>query len=314
MKSGKNLFIALAACAFLQSGPAGAGDVLRISYVPVPFNLQSIVMKERGLLEQRLAPLGVGVEWLEINSGARQAQTLASGDLDVGGVMNTTSILMANGEGNPVRIVAGVARPADVFALVAAKGGVARIADLRGKTVAGPRGTVLHQLLVTALAREGMGIEDVDFVQMDIPQAFAALQSGRLDAALLAANMVIHAENEGARVLTTAAGLVTPILAMTTSEKFLREHPERVKAVLDAHDDAWAWISGNREEALALGARVQDISPEEARKLYDGSHFTQRLNSRDIESMRREMQFMLDHGMMRKRIEVAPIVLPQAMQ
>jgi NitT/TauT family transport system substrate-binding protein/sulfonate transport system substrate-binding protein len=311
----KILCAALLACAALaQGGPAEAGETLRISYVRAPFNLQSIVMQEQGLLEKRLAPLGVGVEWLEITSGAKQAQTLASGDLDVGGVMNTTSILLANGEGNPVRIVAGVARPTDVFALVAAKGGAANIGELRGKTVAGPKGTVLHQLLVAALAKEGMSIQDVNFVQMDIPQAFAALQSGRVEAALLAANMVINAEREGARILSTATGLVTPILAMTASEKFLREHPERVAAAVAAHDDAWAWISGHREDALALGARVQGISPEEARKLYDWSHFTQRLDARDIESMQREMQFMLDNGMMRRRIDVAPIVLPQAMQ
>jgi NitT/TauT family transport system substrate-binding protein/sulfonate transport system substrate-binding protein len=315
MKSGKNLLIALSACAaLLPGGSAHAADTLRISYVRAPFNLQSIVMKEHGLLEKRLAPLGVGVEWLEINSGARQAQALASGDLDIGGVMNTTSVLMANGEGNPVKVIAGVARPTDVFALVAAKGGVTSIAELRGKAVAGPKGTVLHQLLVAALAREGMNIRDVNFVQMDIPQAFAALQSGRVDAALLAANMVINAEKEGARILTTATGLVTPILVMTTSEKFLKEHPERVKAAVEAHDDAWAWIGGNPQEALILGAKVQNISPEEARKLHDWSHFTQRLSARDIESMRHEMQFMLDNGMMRHRIEVAPIVLPQAMQ
>jgi NitT/TauT family transport system substrate-binding protein/sulfonate transport system substrate-binding protein len=314
MRSARNLYIALLACALLHGGSAGAGETLRISYVRAPFNLQSIVMKERGLLEKRLAPLGVGVEWLEITSGAKQAQTLASGDLDVGGVMNTTSVLIANGEGNPVRIVAGVARPTDVFALVAAKGGVASIGELRGKTVAGPKGTVLHQLLVAALAKEGMVIQDVNFVQMDIPQAFAALQSGRVDGALLAANMVIHAQKEGARILTTATGLVTPILVMTASEKFLKEHPERVLAAVEAHDDAWAWIGDNPEEALALGARVQDISPEEARKLHDWSHFTQRLNARDLESMRREMQFMLDNGMMRKRIDIAPIVSPQALQ
>ncbi|MDR2452276.1 MAG: NrtA/SsuA/CpmA family ABC transporter substrate-binding protein [Candidatus Accumulibacter sp.] len=304
----------LAGAVLLQGGLAGAGETLRISYVRAPFNLQSIVMKERGLLEQRLAPLGVGVEWLEMTSGARQAQTLASGHLDIGGVMNTTSVLMANGEGNPVRIVAGVARPTDVFALVAAKGGVAGIGELRGKTVAGPKGTVLHQLLIAALAREGMNINDVNFAQMDIPQAFSALQSGRVDAALLAANMLIHAEKEGARILSAAAGLVTPILTMTASEKFLKEHPERVRAAVAAHDDAWAWISANLEEALSLGARVQDISPEEARKLYDWSHFTQRLDAGDIESMRREMQFMLDNGMMRRRIDAASIVLPQAMR
>lgn len=99
------------------------------------------------------------------------------------------------------------------------------VADLKGKTVAGPKGTVLHQLLAAALAREGMSVQQVNFVQMDLPQAFAAVQSGKADAALLAANFVLNAQKDGAHVLARATGLLTPLLTMTASEKFLKAHP-----------------------------------------------------------------------------------------
>ncbi len=234
-----------------------AKDVLRISYVRSPFNLQTIVMKEHQLLEQKLAPLGVKVEWIEINSGAKQAQALASGDLDIGGVMNTTSVMMANGEGNPIKIIAGVSRPTDVFAIVAAKGGITTPTELRGKTIAGPKGTTLHQLLVAALVKENLSINDVNYIQMDIPQAFAALQSGRIDAALLAANFVIDAQKEGSQVIATASGYVTPLLVMTTSENFAQKYPDLVGATVSAHDAAWQWIVENKNEAIALGAKVQ---------------------------------------------------------
>lgn len=290
------------------------GETLKISYVKSPFNLQMIVMKENQMLEKAMQPLGVEVKWLEINSGSKQAQALASGDLDIGGVMNTTSVIMANGEGNPVKVIAGVARPTDVFAIVGAKDGVKSIAELKGKTVAGPKGTVLHQLLVAALAKEGMSIADVKFMQMDIPQAYAALQSGRVDAALLAANFVINAQNEQAFVLTTATGLVTPILVMTTSEAFLQKHPEWVNATVAAHDEAWQWIVNNPQEAIALGAKVQNISIEDAQKLYDWTHFTQRLNQDDIQSMQKDMEFMLQNDMMRNSIDIQPIVLPSAFE
>ena len=116
-----------------------------------------MVMKEKGISQKHLEPLGLQAQWPEITSGAKQAQALASGDLDIGGVMNTASVLMANGEGNPVRIIAGVARPTDVFAIVAAKGGPRAVADLKGKTVAGPKGTVLHQLLACRRAHGARG-------------------------------------------------------------------------------------------------------------------------------------------------------------
>ena len=311
----KRLVLFLAALLLLSAGPArAAGKILNISYVKSPFNLQMIVMKERGLLEKRLNPLGLTVNWPEIDSGAKQALALASGDLDVAGVINTTSVLMANGEGNPVRIIAGVARPVDVFALVARKDGATSIKELKGKTVAGPKGTVLHQLLAAALAKEGLSMDDVAFIQMDIPAACAALHSGRADAALLAANMVIKARQEGARVLTTADGLVVPKLVMATSEALSKSRPEELAAVIKAHDEAWNWIAANHDEAIALGAKIQGITIEEAEQLFRWSHFTQRCAPEDIASMRDDMRFMLDTGMMRNETDVESLFLPQAFE
>lgn len=298
----------------LAGTASAAGKELNISYVKSPFNLQMIVMKEQGLLEKELEPLGVTVNWPEITSGSKQAQALASGDLDVAGVMNSTSLLMAAGEGLPIKVIAGVARPTDVFAILGRKGGPATIAELKGKTVAGPMGTVLHQLLVASLAKNGMTIKDVQFTTMDIPQAFAALQGGKVDAALMAANMVIKAEEEGAVKLATATGYVVPKLGMMASEDFITKRPEELKAVLAAHDKAWQWIEANHDEAIALGAKVQGISVEDAQRLFDWSHFAQRMNQADLESMKEDMQFLLDNDMMRGSVDVTTLVIPEAME
>ena len=105
MKMPKSLLLALSLSLFAAPAFAEEG-ALNISYVKSPFNLQMIVMKEKQLLEKKLEPKGIKVKWHEIDSGAQQATAMASGDLDVGGVLNTTSVQMANAEGNPVIIVA----------------------------------------------------------------------------------------------------------------------------------------------------------------------------------------------------------------
>ena len=305
----KPLLTLAAGLAFLGAASASAAETLNISYVKSPFNLQLIVMKERRLLENELAPLGVTVNWPEINIGARQAQALASGNLDVAGAMNTSSLIMAKGEGYPLKIIAGVARPTDIFALVAKKGGAASVEDLKGKSVAGPKGTVLHNLLAAALKKSHLGLDDVRFVQMDIHQGFAALQGGQVDAALLAGNILVMAEKEGDKVLTTATGLVEPKLAVVASEKFISRHPDRLAAVIAAHDKAWQWIAENHKEALALGAKIQGLSLEEAEYLFTRSHFTQRLDASDIPGMEADMRFMLENGTMRREIDVKELFL-----
>lgn len=307
------LIFLLAALLLLPGQVSEAQDNVNISYVKSPFNLQLIVMKRLGLLEKELEPLGAGVTWHEINSGARQALAMASGDLDVGGVMNSTSIQMARGEGNPVHIAAGVSRPSGLFAIVGAKNGPASIRELKGMRVAGPKGTVLHQLLAAALAREGMGMEDIHFIQMEPPRAFAALLAGEVDAALLAAGLLLKAEEAGHNTLTTAEGLVVPKLVLAASDKFVKNHPERLKAVIRAHDKAAEWIAAHKEEALAMGAEEEGIDQESARKLYERSHFTQRLEKGDLESMREDMEFMLANGMMRESVDPQSMLLPEAM-
>ena len=165
------------AFSFLPASALAEDGVLNISYVKSPFNLQMMVMKENKLLEKKLAPKGITVKWHEIDSGAQQATAMASGALDVGGVLNTTSVQMANAEGNPVIIIAGASRPTDVFGLVGQENGAKSFSELRGKTIAGPKGTVLHQLLVAGLAREGLSINDVKFMQMGIPQSFSQVKA-----------------------------------------------------------------------------------------------------------------------------------------
>ncbi|WP_392560577.1 ABC transporter substrate-binding protein [Orbus mooreae] len=308
------LKLATIAALFFTTTVYANDDIINISYVKSPLNMQMIVMKEKHLLEDNAAKEGLSIKWHEINSGAKQAQALSSGDLDFGGVMNTTSVLMANGVGSPIKIIAGVSRPRDVYAIVSPKNGITSLSELKGKTIAGPKGTVLYQTLVAALVKNNMTINDVNFLQMELPQAFSALQSGRVDAALLAANMMIKAEEEGGKVLTTASGLTSPLLVMTSTDKVIKAHPEWVELVINTHDEAAKWIEANPQQAIELAANVQGISIEDAQKLYDWSHFTQRLNQQDIKDMYSEMDFMLENDMMRNKIYVEDIILPIALE
>ena len=206
----------------INIAPAGAANVreINVSYVKSPFNAQIMAMKAMGMLEEEFAADNIAINWHSINSGAKQSEAMAAGSLDIASVINSTSVLLANANGNPVKIIGGVSRPARTFAIVAGPNGPATVADLKGKTVAGPKGTVLHQLLVAALTREGLKESDVKFVSMDLPKARTAMLGGSVDAALLAAGLVINSVKASARVLCTAEGLVVPKLVSAASDTF----------------------------------------------------------------------------------------------
>lgn len=285
---------------------------LNIVFVKSPFNLQNMVMKEQGLLEKAFEKDGVKVNWLTITSGAKQAQAMAAGDIDMSAVMNTASMLISNASGNPVYVASGVAHPAKVFAIVGKPGATLSVKDLKGKTVAGPRGTVLHQLLLAALAKEGMNASDVNFVNMGLPQALTAVSSGQVDAALLAASLVIKAENAGCHVVTTAEGLVNVNLVMTATKAYAEKYPEAVKKVVDVERQALEWIKAHPEEAIALGARLHDISIEDAKKLADWSDYYQYLTEKDVEGLKADLAFLRAQGLIEKDLDVTKLVLPTA--
>lgn len=201
-----------------------AADVqeINIAYVKAPFNLQNIVMKHNQMMEKEFAKDGIKVKWHDITSGAKQTQAMAAGSLDASAAMNTASILMANAAGNPIRIATGVAHPTNLFAIVGKPGPQMKIEDLKGKTVVGPKGTVLHQTLVAALTSKGINPKDVNFINMDIPKGMTAMMAGKADAALLAASGIYKANEGGAKTIATAQGLIQPNLVSPLAENLPR--------------------------------------------------------------------------------------------
>ena len=267
---------------------------INIAYVKAPFNLQNMVMKDQGLLEKAFEKHGTKIKWHTITSGAKQTQAMAAGALDFSAVMNTASLLSTNGAGNPGKAMS--------------------IKDLKGKKVAGPRGTVLHQLLVAALVKEGMSIDDVEFLSMDQPAALSAMLSGNVDASLQAASGIIKAEQAGGKVITTARGLVNVNLVMTVREAFAKQYPDAVKEVVKVQRDTLKWIAEHRKEAIALGAKEHGISVEDATQLADWSNYYDVVTAEDIKGLQQDQEFLIANKLMQKPVDVEKLVLPVARQ
>ena len=82
------LLVCLAAFA-AASGALAADDVLRIGYQKYG---TLILLKARGTLEKRLAPLGVSVTWTEFPAGPQLLEGLNVGSIDFGTTGETPPI------------------------------------------------------------------------------------------------------------------------------------------------------------------------------------------------------------------------------
>jgi NitT/TauT family transport system substrate-binding protein/sulfonate transport system substrate-binding protein len=273
-----------------------------------------MVMKEQGALEKAFAEKGITVKWHNINSGADQTQAMAAGSLDIASVINSTSVILANAAENPVLIAALVSRPRQTFALLTGPSGPSSVKELKGKTIAGPKGTVLHQMLAAALKAEGFGLADVNFIQMGLPEARTALLSGQVDGALQAASLIIRGREAGMKILFTADGYLTPLLLTAVRPDFAQVYPELLELYLQTQNTAYTWIQNNTGEAIAIGSRYQSVSEEDGRNLYAWSGMANApLTPADMEALKADVVFLLEEGMILRSVNPEDFILPSAL-
>lgn len=316
MKFALKIAVALS----LLAGTALAADKpssVRVTYVTSPFNVPSIVMREKGFLDAAFAAKDIKVENPEITSGAQQTQAIAAGEIDVASVLGGTSAILARANGVDLKVIGAYARSPKAYYLMTGENGVSALADLKGKKIAGPKGTVLNQLLVAALAKQGLTLKDVEYINMDLPTARQALLSGQVDVATLAGANAVAVEKAGGKILVDGEGLIKPTTVIAAPAKFIEEQPELVKTYFDAHYQALKFMDENPEQALEIAAKEQKIELDDAKSqmpLYD---FTPAMTDDDVANLAADQAFMIEAGMMQadKAIDIkADLIAPIAFE
>ncbi|RXL52052.1 ABC transporter substrate-binding protein, partial [Citrobacter sp. AAK_AS5] len=76
-----------------------------------------------------------------------------------------------------LKIIGIFSRAPEAFTILAKNPAISSVKDLKGKKIVGPKGTLLHQLLIAALARDGLKPTDVEFLSMGLMEGVAAMLS-----------------------------------------------------------------------------------------------------------------------------------------
>lgn len=304
-----SLVLALVAVVVL-AGTAFAADVkeIAVTYVKAPLNVPSIVEKRLNLFEKEFAPLGITVTHPELTAGPQQTQAIAAGSVQFANCLGGTSALLAASAGVDLKVLAVFGRAPEAFVVLTKNPDVKTIADLKGRKVGGPKGTVLHQLLVAALDREKLQPSDIQFLSMGLMDGVTAMLTGNVDAALAAGPAALKAQEQGARILVDGRGLVDATTVIAVSGPFLRQNPELVKKFLAVHRKALAFMKDNKAEALRLTAEETGLTPEGVAKMYPLYDFDPTVRPRDVEELKKTQEFLIVNGLMEKRIDVEELV------
>jgi sulfonate transport system substrate-binding protein len=215
------------------------------------------ILKARGTLEKRLAPLGVNVTWTEFNAGPVQLEALNVGAIDFGDVGEAPPIF-AQAAGAPL-VYAGATVPRPrLEAIIVPKGSpIKTVADLKGKRVAYNKGSNVQYFLVKLLEKHGLKYSDVQSVFLPPPDARAAFEKGAVDAWIIWDPFLASAQKSlDAQLLADATGVAKNRQYYFTSREFATHNTDVLRIAIGEVNAIDTWISKNKSAAAAELSQV----------------------------------------------------------
>ncbi|HBH3691049.1 TPA: NrtA/SsuA/CpmA family ABC transporter substrate-binding protein [Clostridioides difficile] len=296
----------LAGCAKKNNGEKLSE--INLTYVKSPLNVPSIIQKQDDLFGKEFKKDNIKVNFHEITTGPEQTQALAAGEIDFLHALGGTSALIAASNGVELKILNTYSRSPKGFMILTNNNSIKSAADLIGKKVAGPKGTILHQVLISALDKEGLSMDDVEFVNMGIPEASAALSDGSVDAALIAGPAALKAMKSGSKLVANGEGLVDGIIVTAVSTDFAEKHPEIVERFMKVEKETLEYVNNNFDEAMEKVAKEVDLSLEETKELYAWYDFSLDITDKDISSLEDTQDFLIKNKLQEKKVNIKELI------
>lgn len=220
-----------------------------------------VLQKAQGTLEKQLAPLGVGVKWVEFPAGPQLLEGLNVGAVDVGYVGEAPPIFAQAAGAKFVYIGFDPAAPRAEAILVTKDSPIRSVADLKGKKVALNKGSNLHFLLVKQLEKAGLKLGDIQPVYLAPADGRAAFESKAVDAWVIWDPFQAAAEKAtGARVLTDGTpGVVNNYQYYLAERGYAQKNPKVIQALFDDSVTQGIWLKKNLRQAAELIAPLQGL-------------------------------------------------------
>ncbi|MEU4729866.1 MULTISPECIES: ABC transporter substrate-binding protein [unclassified Streptomyces] len=232
---------------------------VRIGYFPNLTHATALVGLQEGLIQKELG--GTAIKPQAFNAGPSEIEALNGGSLDIGFIGPSPSINgYVKSKGTNLRIISGSASGG--VKLVVNPDKIKTLDDLKGKKIATPqKGNTQDVAFLNWIAEKGWKVDpesgkgDVSVVRTDNKVTPDAFKQGSIDGAWVPEPTASKLVSEGAAVLLDETDLWPEkkfvITNVIVSQKFLKEHPDVVEAVLRGTVKTNEWIHANQDKAKA---------------------------------------------------------------
>ncbi|MBD2137365.1 aliphatic sulfonate ABC transporter substrate-binding protein [Anabaena sp. FACHB-1237] len=234
----------------IRVGYQQAGDLVRITKV----------------LEKRLNPLGVKVEWAQFAQGPQLMEAMNVGRIDIGSVGETPPIF-AQAAGAQIVYIVGSRQTKESgkgsAIVVPPNSPIKSVKDIKGKTVVFQKASASHYFILRALEEVGLKYSDIKVQSLPNVEAASAFLQGKIPVWVTGDPHLARAEKEGkARILRNAKGINSPGGYYVGIKQFAIDNPKLLRIVIEEIDKIQKWAQAHPKETAALVAQYQKLPPD----------------------------------------------------
>ncbi|MBE9207767.1 aliphatic sulfonate ABC transporter substrate-binding protein [Nostoc sp. LEGE 06077] len=284
----------------LRMGYQSAGDLVR----------------NRKVLEKRLEPLGIKVEWAQFVQGPQLMEGMRAGKVDVGSVGETPPIF-AQVAGTELVYVVGTQRTATTgtssVIAVPPESPLRKFEEIKGQEVYFQKGSASHYFILRALQSIGLTIKDIKIKSLPTIEARAAFLEGRIPVWMTGDPHYAIAEKLGRiRVLRDSVGLDSPGSYYIADRKFAEANPGLLKIIIEELHVLDKWSEQNRGEVAKLMITEQKLDEDVVARVMSRRTFAGRrgLSPALIAEQQRVADLFFEAGVIPKKINIQEALLP----
>ncbi|MEU4093425.1 aliphatic sulfonate ABC transporter substrate-binding protein [Streptomyces sp. NPDC026673] len=247
-----------------------SASTVKIGYFANLTHATPLVGLKEGFFADELGS-GTTIKESVFNAGPAEIEALNAGSIDIGWIGPSPSINgWTKSGGESLKIISGSASGG--VKLVVNPDKIKTLKDVKGKKIATPQlGNTQDVAFLNWIAEQGWKVDatsgkgDVSVVRTDNKVTPDAYKTGSIDGAWVPEPTASKLVAEGAKVLLDERDLWPDkkfvITNVIVSQKFLKEHPDVVEAVLRGSVKTNAWINANPDKAKAdANAQLEKLS------------------------------------------------------
>jgi sulfonate transport system substrate-binding protein len=216
------------------------------------------VMEAAGVLKD----VPYTIEWKEFAAAAPLLEALSAGAIETG-LVGDAPFTFAAASKVPVKAIAAIRQSQEGLAiLVPQTSAVKSFDDLRGKKIATGRGSIGHQLVLTAIESKGWTTNDIQLVFLAPSDAKIAYSQGSVDAWSTWEPYVSQEEVLfKSRRIMTGEGLTPGLSFQVATPNAIRDKRSELEDFVRRLTAARVWSQNNVESYAETWGRLMNIPP-----------------------------------------------------